>query len=352
MTKSTVDIAEEIKKGLQKNKNASKFSIDVSVLGGNDSPCVVSEWISTGCVVLDTIMGGGLPVGRMVEIFGDPSSGKSLIGAQIAAVAQDAGYMVAYIDTETAVSIPMMKKIGVDVDNLLYTSPDTVEEVFAFMEVAIETKHRLDPDNILVIVWDSVAATSSIAEMEKDYGQTGYLDHARIISQALRKITKQFSRERVAALFLNQVRDKMGVVFGDPRTTFGGKAIQFHASIRVALTLSGKYKVPGKKKAKVIGMDTNAVVVKNKLAMPFKEAKLAIYFGRAIDDAQTSLVWLENNDYITGSTWKRLELEKEELKFQKAQWPDLFDEHYDEISEIILSSIDEDDEDKYGEVEE
>ena len=345
MSSKAKEFAEAMQKRFSKKGG---LTVDVSLLSDDDSPCVVSEWVSTGTVVLDTIMGGGLPVGRITEIYGSPSSGKSLIAAQIAAQAQQAGHIVAYIDTENAVSIDMMEKLGVNIDELIYTAPDTVEEVFAFMEEAIETKAKIDPENVLVLIWDSVASTSSIAEMEKEYGKTGYMDHARIISQAMRKIRGRFSKERVAALFLNQTREKIGVMFGDKTATFGGAAISFHASVRIALTLGQKLKIPGKKKAKIVGMTTRAVVIKNKVAMPFKDADLPIYFGRAIDDTQASLLWLIDNGFVTGEAWKTIELEAGAERFQKASWPDFYNEHYEEIANMILSTVEEDDE-GYGE---
>jgi recombination protein RecA len=343
------EIAADIRKNLNKRDSKGRFIVDVTLLSDNESSCVVNEWISTGCIVLDAIMGGGLPIGRMVEIYGSPSSGKSLIAAQIAATAQENGYIVGYVDTETAVSIPMMKKLGVNVDELIYTSPDSIEEVFAFFEEAMETRNRLDPDNILVLIWDSIASTSTLQEEGKEYGETGYLDHARIISQGLRKIMRKFSKQRVAVLFLNQTREKIGVMFGDKTATFGGKAVSFHASIRIALTLAGKIKLADKKK--VVGMDTTALVVKNKVAMPFRTATLPIYFGKAIDDTKASLMWLEDNGFVTGASRKELVLEKETLSFKKPEWAAIYEDHFDEISDMILASNDDGGDDDAGETE-
>jgi len=313
---------------------------EVSLLSEEGSPCKVTEWISTGCLALDVIMGGGLPVGRYVEIYGDPSSGKSLIAAQVAAVAQEQGYTVVYVDTETAVSIDMLKKIGVNVDDLIYASPDTVEEVFKFFEEAIDIKHSVDPDGIMVFIWDSIAATSSRDEMTKDYGQLGYPSQARIISQSLRKITHRISEERIAALFLNQTRKKLGVMFGDDVATFGGGAVSFYASVRVALRLSNKIKI-AKKKGNIVGMNTKAVVVKSKVGIPYREATLPIYFGSAIDDAKASLMWLKEMDYITMSgSWHHLMIGDEDIKFQAEGWEKVYDEHFEDISNTMLESVD------------
>jgi recombination protein RecA len=323
-------------------KALKKLKLDVSLLSADDSPCTVDAWISTGCVALDVIMGGGLPVGRLTEMFGEPSSGKSLVAAQIAAVAQEEGYIVAYADTETAVSKAMMAKIGVNIDELIYASPDTIQEVFDFFEKTLDTIAEVAPDKLVVMIWDSVAATSSKAEMEKEWGNVGYLDHARIISQSLRKFTRRISKEQVALLFLNQTREKLGVLFGDKIATFGGKAVSFHSSVRVQLDLMNKLKVKDGKRAKIVGMNTRAVVIKNKVAMPFKDTMLPIYFGNAIDDPLASYNWLLANGYITGSAVKTLNIGNIELKFKKTTWRRLYDKHFDVIANAMLDSIDSD----------
>lgn len=271
-----------------------KKKLDVALLGSSDSPAVVTGWTSTGCIVLDRIMGGGLPIGRMTEIFGDTSTGKSLIAAQVAAMAQQQNHIVFMIDTESAVSLPIMEAVGVNIDELIYSAPDTVEEVFEEMASAIEIKQANYPDELMVIIWDSIAATSAEAEMSKDFGDTGYLTHSRIISQAMRKMSRNISKERICALFLNQVRENIGVMFGDKETTFGGKAIPFHASVRVRLKLGQKIKHD----KKIVGLNTTATVVKNKVAEPFLSATLPIYFGHGIDDAISSLYWLQDQGYV------------------------------------------------------
>lgn len=322
-------------------KKAKK--LDVSLLGADDSPCTVTEWIPTGCLALDVITGGGSPVGRMMEIYGDPSSGKSLIAAQLAAEAQAAGNIVAYIDTESAVSKGFFEKIGVKVDELIYYAPDTVEEVFEFCDTAINIKQSIDPDGYMLLIWDSVAATSSIVEMEKKYGDIGYPDQARKISQSLRKITRKFSHERIAAVFINQTRKKLGVMFGDSDTTFGGNAIAFHASVRVALKLSNKLtreKEYGKGK-RIVGLNTHAVVVKNKVSIPFREAVLPIYFGSGIDDAGSAYAWLCDNGFILGEKSKTIVLGDEELTFKKSEWPKIFDEYYEDIANMMYDTIDD-----------
>jgi recombination protein RecA len=321
-----------------------KKEMEVSLLSDDTSPCTVSSFVSTGCVALDVIMGGGLPVGRMTEMFGDPSSGKSLIAAQMAAVTQEDGGIVAYADTETAVSKAMMHKVGVNVDELIYASPDTVDEVFKFFDYALELKMKMAPEAFLLMIWDSVAATSSSAEMDKDYGDVGYLTHARVISQALRKITRKISKEKTGMLFLNQTRDKLGVMFGEKTATFGGKAISFHASVRVQLSLANKLKVIDGKRKRIVGMNTRAVVVKNKVAAPFKETILPIYFGDGIDDPLASYLWLKDNGFITTSgSSQTLELpEYEPIKFSKNAWNGIYDSSFDAIAETMMATIEDD----------
>jgi len=314
-------------------KDLEKKKIDVHLLSDEASPCVVTEWISTGCLVLDKIMGNGLPVGRMTEIYGDQSTGKSLIAAQVATVAQQEGHIVAYADTETAVSMDIMKAVGVDPDKLIYAAPDTVEEVFEFFETCIESKRLHYPKELMVIIWDSIAGTSIELEMESEYGKSMYGSHARLISQAMRKITRQFSKDRICALFLNQTREKIGVMFGDKTATFGGKAIGFHASVRVQLKMSGKLKIA----RKVIGVETKAIVVKNKVAVPYQEAILPIYFGHGIDDAWATLNYLEYNEVISkAGQYYTATIKGEELKFKKNEWPALFEDNYDIISNMVF----------------
>lgn len=209
--------------------------LDVSLLSDSDSPCVVTDWLSTGTLVLDKILGGGLPVGRVVEIYGGPSSGKSSIAAQVAAQAQANDVTVVYADSETAVSLDIMKMIGVNIKDMVYFSPDTIEMVFETFEAAIGAKSK---DDMLVLIWDSIAATSSELEMENEYGKATMGRHAQLISQGLRKITRLISKDKVCMLLLNQVRQKIGVMWGDPETTFGGMAVSFHSSIRIKLDIT------------------------------------------------------------------------------------------------------------------
>lgn len=318
-------------------KEMQESKIEISMVSDDDSPCTVSEWLSTGCLALDAIMGGGLPVGRVTEMFGDPSTGKSLIAAQVAAYAQYIDVPVVYVDTETAVSKEMMEIVGVDVDNLMYSSPDTVEEVFTIFEKAVDAKKIHDPDGMLLLIWDSIAATSVKQEMANEYGKATMGRHALIISHSLRKFTRQISKERVCCLFLNQTRKKIGVLFGDDTATFGGKAVHFHSSIRVHLEEGKKIR----KNKKIVGIQTKALVEKNKVAAPYQEALLPIYFGHGISDYLAAFYYLDDNDLFdkkTGNGWYYFNINDKEVKFQKKNFRKIFDQYYDYIESVIFGT--------------
>jgi len=319
-------------------KDLKSKKLSVMFLDDDESPCVVSEWMSTGCLALDAIMGGGLPVGRLVEIFGDPSTGKSLIASQVVALAQASGATGEYVDTETAVSKDMMEEVGVDTSKLLYASPDTVEEVFTIIDETIESKMKIDQDSLLVVVWDSISATSIKQEMEADYGKPTMGTHARLISQGLRKITRKIAKSNVCFLALNQTREKLGIMFGDNTATFGGKAVSFHASIRVHLHMKDKIRDKDKH---IIGINVRAVVEKNKLAMPYREAILPIYFGHGIDDDKATLLFLKEAGIITasGPSYKMV-IGNKEFTFKKTGWSKVYESHYDEIEQIVMGVYD------------
>jgi recombination protein RecA len=325
-TENNDGLIDDIMKGL---KTRGKF--DVSLLSDENSPCVVSDWLSTGCLALDTIMGGGLPYGRITEIYGDNSTGKSLIAAQLAAIAQQDGIPVVYVDTESAVSLAIMEAVGVDTKKLIYSAPDTIEEVFDLFDTAITSKSsKSSAATKMLIIWDSVAATSTDMEMASAYGKASMGRHAQLISQAMRKFARRLAKEHVAALFLNQTREKIGVMFGDNVTTFGGKAVGFYASIRIQLKMGAKIKEGGH----IAGIESRAQVVKNKLAQPYLCAALPIYFGHGIDDALASFYYLKDAKILEPSgSWYRIE--GIEDKFQKSTWEDVYDKNYDLIANLI-----------------
>ena len=324
-------ISKDDLKGIISDMSKKNKDFDITLLSDENSPCVVTEWMSTGCLALDVITGGGLPMGRMTEIYGDNSTGKSLIAAQVASIAQQDGAIVVYVDTETAVSIEIMKAVGVDVDSLIYAAPDTVEEVFEIFEAAVNSKIRRFPNRKMLLIWDTVAATSVKREMDNEYGKATMGVHAQVISQSMRKFMKSVAKHSICCLFINQTREKIGVMFGDNVTTFGGKAIGFYASLRIQLKIGQKIK-DGKRP---IGIESRATVVKNKVAVPFLSAELPIYFGHGIDDALASFKYLKAGELLerSGKTYK---LVGSDLPtFTMATWEDFYDANYDAIADVI-----------------
>jgi len=239
----------------------------------------VTEFISTQCLPLDIIMGGGVPVGRLTEIYGDTSTGKSLLATHILASVQTMGGIAQLIDTENATSIEVMEIVGVKIDELLYSTPDTVEEVYADMVDAIEAKMQVDKDMPMVIVWDSIAMTSAQDEIDrvtKEGLNTKSMGvHARLISQMCRIVPRMAKRSNVALIFINQSKSRFGVMFGDNVATFGGKSVPFYSSVRLELKHIRKTKgVDG-----FNGIEVRARVAKNKIAPPFGVCEIPVLFG-------------------------------------------------------------------------
>jgi recombination protein RecA len=254
-------------------------------LAYDESPTHVKRWISTGSRLLDYICAnrrdGGLPEGRIVEIFGPPSIGKSHIATQIARTTQQMGGIVVYIDTENATSVENLGMLGVDVSNrFVYVDTHCTEEVLSIAEATIMKAKAMDKDIPVTIVWDSVAASSPKAELLGDYDKESIGLQARAISKGMRKITGVIANQSVLFVILNQTRTKIGVMFGDPTTTPGGKAIPFHASTRIKLGAGQQIKDGDD----VIGIHVSAKTIKNKVAAPFRKINFEIHFGVGIKE--------------------------------------------------------------------
>ncbi|MBP2654952.1 MAG: recombinase [Firmicutes bacterium] len=292
------------------------------------------EVIPTGALALDIALGiGGVPRGRVVEIYGPESSGKTTVALHIIAEAQKAGGFAAFIDAEHALDPVYAKKLGVDIDNLLISQPDNGEQALEIADSLVRS------GAIDIIVVDSVAALVPRAEIEGEMGDSHVGLQARLMSQALRKLTGIISKSRTTTIFINQIREKIGIMFGNPETTTGGRALKFYASIRIEVRKGETLKQGND----VIGSRTKAKVVKNKVAPPFRQADFDIMYGEGISREGCIVDIGTELDIITKSgAWysygnNRLGQGRENVKEFFKENPNIADEIEVKIREVVLN---------------
>ena len=294
-----------------------------SVMRLGDYKAMEIESIPTGSLSLDIALGiGGLPRGRIIEIYGPESSGKTTLALSVVAEAQKLGGEAAFIDAEHALDPVHAKKLGVDIDNLIVSQPDTGEQALEITESLVRS------GAIDVVVVDSVAALVPKAEIDGDMGDSHMGLQARLMSQALRKLAGAINKSKTVLIFINQLREKIGVMFGNPETTTGGRALKFYASVRMDIRKVENIKQDGQ----VIGNRVRVKVIKNKVAPPFREAEFDVLYGKGISKVGNILDMAVNLDIVEKSgAWfsyngQRISQGRENAKRYLEEHPDIMDE--------------------------
>jgi len=305
-----------------------------SIMNLGDAKAMNVEVVSTGCLSLDIALGvGGIPKGRIIEIYGPEASGKTTLAQHIVAEAQRQGMVAAFVDAEHALDPDYARRIGVDIDNLLISQPDTGEQALEITETLVRS------GGVGVVVIDSVAALVPKAEIEGEMGDSHMGLQARLMSQALRKLAGIVNKSQTIVIFINQIRMKIGVFFGNPETTTGGNALKFYSTVRIEVRRAAQIK----QGEKIIGNQVKAKVVKNKVAAPFKSATFDIMYNEGIsrggDVLDTALIFgvvtKSGNSYSFGET--KLGVGRENAKTYLKSNPDLIKQIKDKVWEDYKS---------------
>jgi len=341
------ELAGELASNLNKKFKGSGYKTAYFLEGDEDSPSNVSGWVGTGSSMLDLAISnrpnGGFPIGRITEITGLEASGKSLLATHALADTQRQGGLAVYIDTESAVSREFLEAIGLDLKKMLYVPLETIEDIFESIENIVESVRKSNKDKLVTIIVDSVMGASTKQEMAAEFDKDGYATSKSIIlSKGMRKLTNMIAREKICLIFTNQLRTRLGVSFGDPWTTSGGKAIPFHASVRLRLKSVGQIKV----KDNIIGIKTRAQVIKNRMGPPLKSVDYDIYFESGIDDFGGFLNIMKDYNivkqagawytYINKSTGEEIKFQSKDFENTIKSNPELYDMIYNEICEAYI----------------
>ena len=356
MAKSKSDLSDElggvIAETINKKFKEQHFKTAYFLEGDSDAPTIVKEWVGTGSTILDLAISnrknGGFPVGRVCEITGLEQSGKSLLAAHALLNTQRKGGLAVYIDTENAISTEYLTAIGLNLKDMLYIPLDTMEDVFEAVEVIIEKVRSSDKNKLVTIVIDSIAGASTKTEMAADFDKDGYATaKALIISKAMRKITNLIGRERICLIITNQLRQKLNApAFSDQWTAPGGKALPFHASVRIRLSSIGAIKVKVEGHDEIVGSRVKAKLVKNRVGPPLRECEYEIYFDSGIDDYSSWLTTMKDYNLVAQAgawySWTNKET-GEVIKFQSKDFVEkimnnskLKEMIYDEIAEKVI----------------
>ncbi len=334
------------KKGKEKDNTLEQVLLDIEKQFGKGAIMKLGEGgvknidvVSSGSIALDVALGvGGYPKGRIIEIFGPESSGKTTIALHAIAEVQKLGGRAAFIDAEHALDPVYAKNLGVDIDNLLLSQPDTGEQALEICEALVRS------EAISIIVIDSVAALVPQAEIEGEMGDSHVGLQARLMSQALRKLSGSINKTNTICIFINQLREKVGVMFGNPETTPGGRALKFYSSVRLDVRRAEQIKVGNE----ILGNRTVIKVVKNKVAPPFRTAEVEIMYGEGVSREGELVDLASNVDIINKSgAWfsykgERIGQGKENVKLVLKNNPELCKEIYDKVREHYFSKEDND----------